>query len=105
VIDELRSPDALDATRITRRRLLAGTAAVAALPLMGAAPKSTDLILPPAGTEQVLTSADNEGLIDVHLRDGQVTGVSSLDAPANEASPMGLARYDRAIASDRFSIR
>jgi len=102
VIDELRSPDALDATRITRRRLLAGTAAVAALPLMGAAPKSTDLILPPAGTEQVLTSADNEGLIDVHLRDGQVTGVSSLDAPANEASPMGLAWYDRAIASDRI---
>jgi len=102
VINELRSPDALDRNRVTRRRLLAGTAATAALPLMGAAPNSTDLILPPAGAEQILTSADNEGLINVHLRDGQVLGVSSLDAPANEASPMGLAWYDRAIASDRI---
>ncbi len=102
MIDTFCVREAADRTSVSRRRLLAGTAAVAAFPLVGAAPKSDDLILPPAGTEQILTTGDSEGLLDVHLRDGQVIGVSSLDSPANEASPMGLNWYQRAIASDRI---
>jgi molybdopterin guanine dinucleotide-containing S/N-oxide reductase-like protein len=97
--DNLIPLDQLGPRRMTRRGLLASAAAV---PLMAAAPNSASLILPPEGGEQILTTADSEGLIDVHLRDGQVIGVSSLDAPANQASPMGLAWYERAIASDRI---
>jgi molybdopterin guanine dinucleotide-containing S/N-oxide reductase-like protein len=102
MFDEIEIPAPREGSGMTRRRLLAGTAATAALPLMGAAPASDSLILPPVGSEQVLTTADSEGLINVHLRAGQVTGVSSLDYPLNRASPMGLAWYDRAIASDRI---
>jgi molybdopterin guanine dinucleotide-containing S/N-oxide reductase-like protein len=97
--NDLLKSDRMSEHRVTRRGLLAGAAA---LPLMAAAPKSDDLILPPEDTEQVLSTADSEGLLDVHLRDGRVVGVSSLDPPANLASPMGLAWYDRAIASDRI---
>jgi molybdopterin guanine dinucleotide-containing S/N-oxide reductase-like protein len=102
-MNEIAAPrPAPDDSSVSRRRLLAGTAAVAAVPVMGAAPSSDSLILPPVGSEQILTTADSEGLLNVHLRDGQVIGVSSLDSASNEASPMGLAWYQRAIASDRI---
>lgn len=97
--DTLTSLERVGSRTVTRRNLLASAATI---PLMAAASKSDDLILPPASQEQILTTADSEGLLDVHLRDGQVIGVSSLDPPANQASPMGLAWYQRAIASDRI---
>ena len=105
--DGRASGERTGSARISRRGLFAGAAAVplvgaAAAEAKAAAASSTDLILPPAGSEQILTTADSEGLINVHLRDGQVIGVSSLDAPNNLASPMGLAWYQRAIASDRI---
>ena len=87
---------------LSRRQLLAGVSAAAALPLMAAAPKTDDLILPPAGQDEVLSTADSEGLVNVHMRKGEVIGVSSLDPPANLASPMGLNWYQRAVASDRI---
>lgn len=87
---------------LSRRQLLAGVSAAAALPLMAAAPKTDDLILPPAGQDEVLSTADSEGLVNVHMRKGEVIGVSSLDPPENLASPMGLNWYQRAVASDRI---
>src|ERR1700678_3635071 len=84
---------------ISRRHLMTSAAA---LSLMAAAPPSTDLTLPPIGGGEALTTADSEGLLKVHMHDGRVLGVSSLDAPANQASPMGLAWYQRAIASDHL---
>src|SRR3954466_8753918 len=97
--DTLFVHDTIDRPVSTRRGLMAG---VAAIPLMAPAPNSNDLILPPGGTDQILTTADSEGLLDVHMRDGQVIGVPSLDAPANQASPMALNWYQRTIDSDRI---
>ncbi|HLJ58148.1 MAG TPA: molybdopterin-dependent oxidoreductase [bacterium] len=71
----------------------------AAAPAPGAPPA---VLEPPAGTERVLTSADSEGLLNVHVKDGRIVRVSSLDYPNNEASPMGLNWHHRVYASDRI---
>ena len=57
---------------------------------------------PTAGTERVFASADNEGLINVHVEDGRIVRVSSLDYPNNMASPMALNWHHRTYAADRI---
>ena len=68
-----------------------------------ATPMTTSTPLdPPAGTEQVLTSADSEGLINVHVKDGRIFRLSSLNYPENEAAPMALNWHHRVYAPDRI---
>jgi molybdopterin guanine dinucleotide-containing S/N-oxide reductase-like protein len=69
-------------------------------PKLAAADRS--MLSPPCGSEQVLTSADSEGLINVHVKNGKILRVASLDAPENEASPMGLQWHRRVYAPDRI---
>ena len=77
--------------------LVDSTASAAAAPMMPPVPLD-----PPAGAEQVLTSADSEGLINVHLKDGRIVRLSSLNYPDNEASPMALNWHHRVYAPDRI---
>jgi molybdopterin guanine dinucleotide-containing S/N-oxide reductase-like protein len=79
---------------MTRRAVLAGAVS---LPLVAGAGRAFG-----ADEETILTTADSEGLINVHVRNGKVVGVTSLDEPANVSSPMGLSWADRAVAPDRI---
>src|SRR5690606_12578198 len=54
------------------------------------------------GTEQVLTSADNEGMLKVTVKNGMILRVESLDAPMREAAPMALNWHHRVYAPDRI---
>src|SRR5579872_2521759 len=99
--------------RVRRREFLRGVGAAAAStsllgaalqprPAAAAAMPAASPLEPPAGTERVLASADNEGLIDVHVLNGRITRVSSLDYPNNVASPMALNWHHRTYAPDRI---
>ncbi len=96
--------------RVRRREFLKGVgAAAAATSIFGevltrgpeAAYAATSLE-PTAGAERVFASADNEGLINVHVVDGRIIRVSSLDYPNNLASPMALNWHHRTYAADRI---
>ena len=103
------------ARRVRRREFLKGAGTVAAgasflgglpggvRPAAAAAPAAVPPVLvPPAGTEQMLASSDNEGLINVHVKDGRIVRLSSLDYPNNIASPMALHWHHRNYAPDRI---
>ena len=82
---------------------LAAPTPAEAAPKKAAAAKLAPVALdPPIGSEQVLTSADSEGLINVHVKDGRILRVTSMDAPENEASPMALQWHRRVYAPDRI---
>lgn len=68
----------------------------------GSVSATAPALAPPVGSEQVLTTADSEGLLNVHVKDGRIVRVSSLDAPENEASPMALQWHRRVYAPDRI---
>ncbi len=87
--------------QVGRRQVLKGMAVGGGVALVGRAAAINE-ILPAFGTEQVLTSADSEGLIQVVVKNGMILRVESLDYPENEASPMGLAWDRRAYAPDRI---
>ncbi|HYM69608.1 MAG TPA: molybdopterin-dependent oxidoreductase, partial [bacterium] len=99
--------------RVRRREFLKGVgAAAASTSLLGAALKprtaaaaalpAPSPLEPPAGAERVFASADNEGLINVHVANGRIIRVSSLDYPNNVASPMALNWHHRTYAPDRI---
>ena len=87
--------------KIGRREVLKGMAVGGGVALVGHA-SAINEILPAYGTEQVLSTADSEGLIQVVVKNGMILRVESLDYPENEASPMGLAWDRRAYAPDRI---
>lgn len=87
--------------QVGRRRVLQGMGAAGAVLLVGRA-SAINEVLPEYGAEQVLTTADSEGLIQVAVKNGMILRVESLDYPENEASPMGLAWDRRAYAPDRI---
>ncbi|MDJ0932308.1 molybdopterin-dependent oxidoreductase [Breoghania sp.] len=86
--------------QITRRGLLSGVASIAALSMMGT--RSFAKIVSAVTGDAVLSSADSDGLIDIHVTGGKVTKVTSLDPENNLASLMGLNWYGRDTATDRI---
>jgi molybdopterin guanine dinucleotide-containing S/N-oxide reductase-like protein len=86
---------------VGRRQVLQGMGVAGAVVLAGKATAINE-ILPEFGVEQVLTTADSEGLIQVVVKNGMILRVESLDYPENEASEMGLEWHRRAYAPDRI---
>ena len=87
--------------QVGRRDVLRGMAVGGGVALVGRAAAINE-ILPAYGTEQVLSTADNEGLIQVVVKNGMILRVESLDAPTMEASHMALNWDRRVYASDRI---
>jgi len=86
---------------IGRRTVLKGMGVAGAVTLVGTA-SAINEILPAYGTEQVLTTADREGMIEVTVKNGMIIRVDSLDAPTMEASPVALNWHRRVYAPDRI---
>lgn len=86
---------------VGRRQVLQGMGAAGAVMLVGRAAAINE-ILPAYGVEEVLTTADNEGLIEISVKNGMILRVQSLDAPNMEASPMALNWHRRVYAPDRI---
>jgi len=86
---------------VDRRTVLKGMAVGGGALLVGQA-SAINGILPAYGTEQLLSTADSEGLLQVVVKNGIILRVESLDYPNNEASPMGLAWAHRQYAPDRI---
>ena len=86
---------------VGRRSVLQGMGAAGAAMLVGNA-SAINEILPEFGAEQILTTADHEGMIRVAVKNGMILRVESLDAPKMEAAPMALNWHRRVYASDRI---
>lgn len=87
--------------KVGRRSVLQGMGAAGAVLLVGRAAAINE-VLPEYGVEQVLTTADNEGMLKVSVKNGMILRVESLDAPTMEASAMGLNWHRRVYAPDRI---
>ncbi len=84
-----------------RRAVLKGMGVAGGVALVGRA-SAINEILPAFGSEQILTTADNEGILQVAVKNGMILRVESLDYPNNEASPMALNWDRRVYAPDRI---
>ncbi len=87
--------------QVGRRDVLKGMAVGGGVALVGQAAAINE-ILPAYGSEQVLTTADNEGIIQVVVKNGMILRVESLDYPNNVATPMALNWDRRVYAPDRI---
>jgi molybdopterin guanine dinucleotide-containing S/N-oxide reductase-like protein len=86
---------------VGRRQVLQGMGAAGAVMLVGHATAINE-ILPEYGVEEVLTTADREGMIEVSVKNGMILRVESLDYPKMEATPMALNWHRRVYAPDRI---
>lgn len=86
---------------IDRRTVLKGMALGGGALLVGQA-SAINEVLPAYGSEEILTTGDNEGLLRVHVKNGLILSVSSLDYPNIRASRQALAWAHRQYAPDRI---